>query len=734
MTLINCAAGAVYTKGLPVKEKIRLYGMALVFLALLYDSPAGLVLYWTMNNTFSLIKNCLQKIKNAKRIIYCFLCICVLFLDVFLLFFHHGMMVNRCAVAALCSTIFLKPLFTKLRIRISREIDAESLWRRAGSGQTRTFLFSAVTLLLLIGFVIPTALIVSSVQEFSFIDGYTSPFPFVVNTMFQAAGVFLFWPVCLYLLFSQKMKMGLTALMTLLSAIALVNTFVFPGNYGFLTPLLKFSDFSRPDFFDSIVNVFSLLAASAFFLFLLARRKKIFLHSFQLIAMIALAGFGAINTMKIHADYSEFAQRRGKDKGVARPVYTFSQNGKNVLFIMLDRAISGYIPYIFDEKPGLYAAFSGFTWYPNCVSFGGHTIFGAPGLYGGYEYTPLEMQKRSGEALIEKHNEALLMLPKLFLDKGYSVTVTDPPLANYSWTPDLRIFDEYPDIYAENIIDSYSDAWLLNYERDIFIPSSVLEKNLARFSFFKIMPLVFRSIIYDRGAWLKTSFVETALQRSTLQNYAALDLLRSLTAISSGDSGSLTMIANDLTHEPGFLQAPDYIPAAVVTNKGAGPFADKYHYHANIAALSLLGSWFSFLKENHVYDNTRIIIVSDHGADLRSAYPNNIILPDGISLEAYTALLLVKDFNAAGDLSVDHTFMTNADAPLLAVKDIISDPVNPFTHTPLRSNKENGVTITISHLWNINHQEKSQFKIQSDEWLHVHTDIFDPDNWDRVKQ
>ncbi|WP_228378566.1 hypothetical protein [Treponema endosymbiont of Eucomonympha sp.] len=30
--------------------------MALVFLVLLYNSPAGLVLYWTVNNVFSLAK------------------------------------------------------------------------------------------------------------------------------------------------------------------------------------------------------------------------------------------------------------------------------------------------------------------------------------------------------------------------------------------------------------------------------------------------------------------------------------------------------------------------------------------------------------------------------------------------------------------------------------------------------------------------------------------------------
>jgi YidC/Oxa1 family membrane protein insertase len=735
MTLINFFAGPVYTKGLPVKEKIQIYGMALVFLALLYNSPAGLVLYWTMNNVFSLIKNCLQKTKNAKKIIYRFLCVFVLFLDTYLIFFHGGPIVKRVGLALLCSIIFFKRPFAKLRARIMRGIDAESMLRGAGLGQGSIFLFSALALFLLTGFVIPTALIASSVQEFSFIDDYNSPFPFVINTALQAAGIFLFWPVCFYLLFSKKVKIVLTAVMAFFSAIALIDTFVFPGNYGFLNSLLNFSDFAEPRFFSGMANIISLFAVAVLFLLLLAYRKRIILRSFQVIALTALVVFGIINTAKIHAGYSEFAAWRKKDKSRAESLYTFSQNGKNVIFIMLDTAISGYIPYIFDEKPELYSAFSGFTWYPNCVSFGGGTGLGAPGLHGGYEYTPLEMQKRSSETLVAKHNEALLMLPKLFLDNGYSVVVTDPPYANYSLTPDLRAFDAYPEIRTENVVaDKYSDAWLLNADgSDIisFSSSFVLKSGLIRFSFFKIMPLVLRSIVYDEGHWLKTSVFKA--NEATIQNYVALALLPTLTAITPGGSGALNVITNNLPHDPLFLQAPDYVPVTVVTDKGAGPFANEAHYHVNIASMSLLGAWFSFLKENHVYDNTRIIIASDHGRDIHSDFPGNIILPDGSSLEVYRALLMVKDFNATGNLTVDHAFMTNADAPLLAVKGIIPRPVNPFTRTPLRSSKENGVTITTSRLRQPERQ-KYKFNIQPDEWFHVHDDIFDPNNWNKARQ
>ena len=39
MTLINCISGVVYSKGLPPKDKIQIYGIAFIFLILLYNSP-----------------------------------------------------------------------------------------------------------------------------------------------------------------------------------------------------------------------------------------------------------------------------------------------------------------------------------------------------------------------------------------------------------------------------------------------------------------------------------------------------------------------------------------------------------------------------------------------------------------------------------------------------------------------------------------------------------------------
>jgi hypothetical protein len=452
--------------------------------------------------------------------------------------------------------------------------------------------------------------------------------------------------------------------------------------------------------------------------------------------LISLAGIGAINAVKIHREYAEFALR-----GIAAiknetpdPVYSFSKDGKNVLVIMLDRGINGFVPYVFEEKPELKSSFGGFTYYPNCVSFGRSTLFGASGLFGGYEYTPLEMQKRSDESLISKHDEALLVLPKLFLDNDYSVTVTDPPLAGYSWVPDLSCFNRYPEIRAEIVSEgnAYGDYWSLNrQDLQVTMVAPLLDAHLIRFSFFKSVPLVFRSLIYDQGRWLGPPGV--GLAKGTINNYASLDILPDITTVTDGEKNSLIMLSNSLTHEPDFFQAPDYVPVSTVTDRGESTFANEVHYHANMAAYILLGKWFDFLKENGVYDNTRIIIVSDHGRNLFNDFPGNITLPNGECLESFGALLLVKDFNASGDLVTDNTFMTNADVPLLASQGIIGDPINPFTQVPLQGGKEKGITITTSVFNSPSLHGKYTFKINKDEWLRVHDNIFDPVNWEKVE-
>jgi membrane protein insertase Oxa1/YidC/SpoIIIJ len=811
MTLVNCAAAAVYTKGLPKKDSGQLYLMAAVFLALLYDSPAGLVLYWTCNNLFSLVKNISQKAfvsRNAfvsqKRdpvqtsvgkeqknlegekphllrcrpltpaivpdsvsttpetpssatpsaeaptpqrprhvclagfrtgfgtgaiihIIVCAICLSAAFYLLFV--FDKGYYVKRAALAVCFILVCFVPFFAALARKIEQKYIPASLYA-AKTGPL--FAASALILWALTGLAIPSGLIGSSVEEFSFIAPFTSPYPFVLKPALQAAGIFLLWPALVYALFSPKARCYGTLILATAGVIALIDTYLFAGNYGFLSITLTLSndEFSEPSLIVlGELALLTLAVGACVFLFL---RKRRWLFSVQIIALLSLCALSVFNIAKIQSGFTRYRStvvEKGESPALD-PLFTFSKTENNVLVVMMDRALSPFVPAIFAEKPELNESFSGFTWFPNCVSLGPVTISAVPPLFGGYEYAPTLMGKDNGVPLVEKHNQALLVMPRIFSEHGFRVTVSDPSWANYSYKSDISIYEPYPAVNAVKIIGKYTRHWLeKNRDVQVFEVADFLQYNLLRFSFLRIAPPFLRFFVYDGGKWLaKIGDTNRGFSLATLDEYTALDALPDITTVDEG-AGSLAVITNQLTHEPAFLQVPEYRPAAAITDRGSGPYAHDAAYHANMAAFLLLARYFTWLKEHGAYDNTRIIITADHGWGSSHDFAGNITLPNGEALVNYNPLFLVKDFNAHGPLAVDRSFMTNADTPSLAVDGLIPDPRNPWTGNPLQPDKEHGVTITTSTLWSPDLHAKYAFKIPRDEYLTVHTDIFNPANW-----
>ena len=732
MTLINCVAGAIYTKGFPFKEKLQIYGMALVFLVLLYNSPAGLVLYWTMNNILSLIKNIFYKLKRPLIVLYICLCIGVLFIDYFLLFHHNGFLYRRLMLICAVSSILVAPLVLKfiqylLRTFLKPLVDNTRLC-------TILFFSASGALFVLMGYVLPSFVIASSPPEFSFIDSYESPFFFLFNATTQALGFLIFWPTCLYFLFGKKIKTLFAVFFSVVALGGLINAFMFPGDYGMLSPILTLSNAGilKASSSTNIINLLVLLIPVVLVCFFIWFKKIQWFTSIIQVIGVALVAIAIFNSVKISSGYSEFKTFR-EETAITRnsldPVFNLSKTEENVFVIMLDRAISSFIPYILEEKPELREMLEGFVYYPNTMSYSDHTLIGAPPLYGGYDYTPLAINNRSDVPLVDKHNEALLVMPRLFSDYGFETTMTDSSWANYSWISDMRIYNPYPEIKTATTIRTYTDFWLKSNPEssEQGARSALMKRNFIWYSFLKMMPTLFRDTIYNDGFYWNTNKSLEDLQ-DVVNNYAVLDYLPELTSFEA-QSGTYTFMVNEMTHEPAYLQAPDYVPLAEVTDKGSGPFAQDVHYHANIGALLRVAEWIEYIKENGAYDNTRIIIVSDHGAGITSGlFDESIHLP--FRRESMNPLLLLKDFNATGELSSDMTFMSTADVPFLSVEGIIENPVNPFTNNPISMDeKKDGEYIANSHLWSPDGQNKNTFKIADNEWYHVKDNIFVDSNW-----
>jgi hypothetical protein len=188
---------------------------------------------------------------------------------------------------------------------------------------------------------------------------------------------------------------------------------------------------------------------------------------------------------------------------------------------------------------------------------------------------------------------------------------------------------------------------------------------------------------------------------------------------------------NNTTHEYSFFEAPEYRPATVINNYGDSPYRKEPAYHTNMAALKRLGDWLVFLKENGVYDNTKIILVADHGSSENHVF--NVALP--FNVNNYNPLLLVKDFNSAGELRTDNTFMTNADVPFLAFENLIDNPVNPFTGKEISNDaKKHPLYIAISGSLHEEGPDTTRITLNPKMDYYVHDNILDPANWEKAEK
>ncbi len=233
MTAINVVSAAIYMKGFPLQGKVQMYGIAAIFLILLYGSPAGLVFYWTLNNVFSLVKNIFYKLKNPKRALSILASLAGIALAVVVLFVHPLSTAGLQAFATACSVLLQVPLALyrfKPASKRQRAVPQKS--------DGRAFLYCCIFLTLLTSLLIPSAVVNASPLEFFDVNAFESPLWYVLNALLIAAGTFLIWFEIFYHLASPSGKRTLEVAIFIFAGIAVVDYMFFGTGYGNLSSLL----------------------------------------------------------------------------------------------------------------------------------------------------------------------------------------------------------------------------------------------------------------------------------------------------------------------------------------------------------------------------------------------------------------------------------------------------------------------------------------------------------------
>ena len=756
MTVVNCVSGWIYAKDAPVKEKVQIYVLAAIFLVLLYNSPSGLVVYWILNNLFSLFKNFVQRYCKRQTLLVagCFDAAFIYIAVTYMLYQKGDAFVEKVNVYLTALVVLVMPVLIWLYKRWFDKV--KQTFAAHQKSYFSLFLFSTLSLVLMGGTLLPSSMIASSPVEFSFLGSTDSPLSYIFSSLMFSTGLFLVWPLAIYLMFSHRVKYALVWLCTCAGIVAAFNAYLFKQNYATVSikgeldkadVLLQFSPIL-------VVGPILVILAVGAVLVLLERKQKIQYAAMVMCALcLGYAGLSFKNGMDIRTVYQEYRaslkDTQKEEKTVqTSPIFHLSKENKNIFVIFLDRAIGLFVPYILEEFPELRHVYSGFTFYPNTISFSDSTNKGAPALYGGYEYTPENINLRKDEFLWQKHNESLLVMPKIFSSSGWRVHDFGPDYTNYSDFEDFTPFDGLPNTSVYGHVPGLMDKFLSEHP-DISSGAQMDDKvrdTLPRFSFLQMIFPTLRFLYYNSGKYFSKSYM--LLKMGYVKSYSELFYLSRLTDFSAAQN-TYTIMHNNLTHsvmffEPPyyrlskFAQAPEERGKIAYPYTSANDYFDLKHYEANAAALLLIGEWIKYLKANDCYDNTRIILVSDHG------YKDVIehLAPDFSSnaeYASYQPLLMFKDFEASGEIKTDRKFMTNADTPELSLMHLGISDINPYTGKKLSGNKQRGYNLysaqKIPRDWNASLQKNNkQFNLYLEGAYHVEDDIFVESNWTSLEQ
>lgn len=600
-----------------------------------------------------------------------------------------------------------------------------------------------ITLFLTYGIMIPSSIIAAAPMDFVTPTDPVNPLNNISTAICVSFGLFLVWGSILFYLLSNNRMVAYKSALFSCTVVTLFNYFFYGRNLGLIDTNLKFVRLINPQLYGVFPSILNLLICLfiAYICTILMFKKPAFINvaSWFILAYVTL--ICVMNISMICMEYNKESRMLSEKEDADFQHMSVSTDGQNVILIMIDRGMGAFVPYILQEKEELKDQFSGFTYYRNTVSYANYTALAAPCVWGGYEYTPLEMNKRDSISWGTKTDEALLMLPRVLSDNGFNVFIADPPNAS-----SIDIFADFQGISATFLNGVYANQYTYPGMRE------TVERDYFFYSVFKASPTCVQSFVYDDGSYMLPSG-KSGVAQSMISSYAELDHLSDIIDINESDKNNYIVIYNDLPHNPMDLSYPDYslnsdndlveydtpnecFEIEGLDNPNMAVEGAKESYDVNMASMILLGKFLDYLKENDAYDNTRIIIVSDHGNGNLNAFDN--LRKDGLNMQGYLPILLVKDFNTNGTITTSDEFMTNADVPSIVLKGIVEETVNPYTmHTIDSSLKNDGAYVSTSNMFDLPiYGSLTSFNTLKTDYpyFNVKKDAYDSQCWQLMEQ
>ena len=341
-------------------------------------------------------------------------------------------------------------------------------------------------------------------------------------------------------------------------------------------------------------------------------------------------------------------------------LFRFSKTGKNVVYLILDNIMGQRVGIILDSDSKLKQSFDGFTWYPNTISASTFTFPDVQAMWGGEEYFPYKIgtSRKLGEVFVEAWNSYRARIAA----KGYRFA-TSNMVREFGCSVDgaERVFSE------------------MGYERSGRREGgkSINLVSIRGNALIRAVPLVFRPLIYDAGRW-NAAKVYNRLNSA----FDFMDDLAWNSEVVDDERGAYVHIHSEASH------FPHYTPAKSGELQCLG--ADvSFRW-----SLEKVSDWLSWMKQSGVYDNTRIVLCSDHGVsdseglqlDARYVKDTDKMRSAAGGACPFFAFLAVKDFAQHGELRVDTSTKTVSHGAYFALDEgRFYDSVNEITPSSVKN-------------------------------------------------
>lgn len=340
----------------------------------------------------------------------------------------------------------------------------------------------------------------------------------------------------------------------------------------------------------------------------------------------------------------------------------FSKDDINVLVLLFDGFSGSHLGHILEQFPQFREHLGGFTYYPNTISVDGHTTRTAHTILSGHAQAPYVNKNKSMQEYADGIKDALLRTYSAFAKGGFDVQSFGMPyLQNADSSKGVSIYDYSDDYFpaykALHNIESLVQS-LRVQNRPI---GEMISMGLFYFAPYTLRTRVYRDFEFGSHSWIFGSKVQIGGFINGLKNASQLPIIaRNLNANAKGKT--LKYIHTMHTHYPFSLDStsscvPRFSPPSQLPEAYKPFVANALHYDNEICAMREAFVILNFLKANGIYDNTMIVLVSDHSY-------NDIIehnIPKSSLGNNPNPLLLIKNFNAKAPLQVDSRLMSNAD-------------------------------------------------------------------------